>query len=151
MDIVCPFILSSPLTAPSIRFDLEMMYYFCQIVLHRPFLHYLKKMADGEALSPKWSQSALLCIKFSSITITRAEDMIKRKLLEPASWLSIYTIFLSVVSLIFLIAAHKGTSTPSEAWKKALAGIQLLAALRCGDNIAVRSLTVLKVCVSLRY
>ena len=102
-------------------------------------------MAGGEALSPRRSQSALLCIKFSSITITRAEEMIKRKLLGPASWLSIYTILLSVVSLIFLIAAHKGTSMPSEAWKKALGGIQLLAALRCGDNVAAGALVVLRV------
>lgn len=122
-----------------------MAYNFGQIVLYWPFLHNLRKIADGEALSRSQSHHALACIKISSVTIGRSEEMMKRGWLCSASWMSIYSIFLSVVCLSFLIAAHNGTSKPEEAWRKARSGIRLLCAARCVDNGAAACLEILKV------
>ena len=128
-----------------------MTYYFGQIVLYQPFLHYLKRIADGEVFSRSQSQHALACIKISSITITRSEEMMKRGFLCSASWMSVYSIFLSVACLVFLIAAHNGTSKPSEAWKKAHSGIRLLASFRCRDDGATACLGILKVSLDSTY
>lgn len=122
-----------------------MAYNFGQIVLYQPFLRNLRKIADGEALSRIQSHHALACIKISSVTIGRSEEMMKRGWLCSASWMSIYSIFLSVVCLSFLIASHNGTSNPEEAWRKARSGIRLLCAARCVDNGAAACLEILKV------
>lgn len=122
-----------------------MAYNFGQIVLYQPFLRNLRKIADGEVLSRIQSHHALACIKISSVTIGRSEEMMKRGWLCAASWMSIYSIFLSVVCLSFLIASHNGTSKPGEAWRKARSGIRLLCAVRCVDNGAAACLEILKV------
>lgn len=125
-----------------------MTYNFGRIVIYQPFLHYLRSVADGAALSKNQLQYALICIKIASTTITRSEAMMKKRLMCSASWISIYTIFLSVICLIFLIAAHTGTATPGEAWKKAETGIKLLAHCRCREGCATACLDVLKVSFS---
>ncbi|RYP75589.1 hypothetical protein DL771_002289 [Monosporascus sp. 5C6A] len=102
-----------------IKDDLEMTYNFGHIILCRPFLHYLRVMADGGSISVTQSYHALACIKLASSTIVRAHEMLNEGLLLAGLWPSIYTIFLSVMCLIFLIAAHHGTSRPSKAWQRA--------------------------------
>lgn len=121
-----------------------MAYQFSQIVLFRPFLHYLCTMADGGSISLSESQYALACIKVASNTITRSELALKKGVLSPASWISIYNVFLSVMCLVFLISAHHGTSQPSEAWRKAAVGIEILAAHSCIDDGASACLRILR-------
>lgn len=122
-----------------------MAYNFGQIVLYMPFIHNLRKIANGETPSKSQSRYALACIKVSSTTISHSEEIMKRGWLCSASWMSNYTIFLAVVSLSYLIAAHNGTSKPDEAWRKARSGIRLLCAVRCQDNVASPYLEILKV------
>lgn len=123
-----------------------MTYNFGQIILSRPFLHYLQIMADGGSISVTQSYHALACIKLASSTIVRAHEMINEGVLLTGFWPSIYTIFLSVMCLIFLIAAHHGTSRPSKAWQRAAMGIRIIAAFKCVDDCSTRCLEVLKVC-----
>ena len=130
-----------------IKHELEMAYHFAQMLLFRPFLHYLRIMADGGTITMSESQHALACIKVASTTIVRSEAMISRGVLPPASWTSIYSLFLSVMCLIFLIAAHHGTTHPSEAYKKAVTGIRVLAAHRCVDDCATACLDILRTVV----
>jgi hypothetical protein len=127
------------------KFELEMTFYFGQLVLYQPFLHYLIPMASGSAITKMQSMYALACIKVAGTTISRTDVMHQRGLLGPASWSTVYTLFLAVLSLVFLIATHQGTSRPSNAWKKSERGIRLLAAMRCLDNSAVRCLAIIKV------
>jgi hypothetical protein len=127
-----------------VKHDLEMSYLFAQIFLYAPFLHYLQNMANGVPIPSSQSQHALACLKIASTTILKSEAVMKAGILCTASWKSIYTLFLSVMCLIFLIAAHNGTSQPSEAWRKASIGIKVLAACRCGDDGAAACLRVLK-------
>ena len=121
-----------------------MAHQFSQIVLFRPFLHYLCTMADGGSISLSESQYALACIKVASNTITRSEIALKKGVLSPASWISIYNVFLSVMCLVFLISAHHGTSQPSEACRKAAVGIKILAAHSCIDDGASACLRILR-------
>lgn len=126
------------------KFALEMTFYFGQLVLYQPFLHYLIPMAKGSAITKTQSEHALACIKVAGTTISRTDVMYQRGLLCPASWSTIYTLYLAVSSLLFLIATHPGTSRPSNAWKKSERGIRLLAAMRCYDNGAVKCLQIIK-------
>lgn len=122
-----------------------MTYYLSRIITTQPFLQYLTKSIEKAAISRNESQYALISIKIASITISRSEDAIKRGLLSAASWVPVYTIFLAVCNLVFLVAAHHGTSRPGEAWKKATRGVRLLAAVSCCDGAAAACLDILKV------
>jgi len=122
-----------------------MSYYFGQMFLYRPFLHYLTDMANGSALPRRQSQYALSCIKVASNTISRAEVMLKQGAIRPHNWTSVYTVFISVVCLMFLVAAHPGTAQPGEAWRRAEMGMRILAVLRCVDDGANACLKSLKV------
>lgn len=127
------------------KYELEMSYKFAQIVLFRPLLHYLIVMADGGTISLMQSQHALACIKLASTCIVHSETLLKRGVLYPGSWIAVYTVFLSVMCLIYLIAAHNGTSQPSQAWQRAALGIRIIAACNCVNNCAAAGLQVLKV------
>ncbi|OAL31192.1 hypothetical protein AYO22_01225 [Fonsecaea multimorphosa] len=128
----------------SLRYELEMAFYFARIVLYRPFLHYLARMSDGGSVTQEQSRRALVCIRYASMAIDQSQAMWDRDLLHPASWTSIYTIFLSVVCLMFLIATQKGTKNPIEAWRNADRGIRLLASTSCLEQGSIQCLGVLK-------
>ncbi|KIX08338.1 uncharacterized protein Z518_02994 [Rhinocladiella mackenziei CBS 650.93] len=142
-----PAMPQKPETSAILRHELEMAFYFGQLVLFQPFLHYLVQMANGTAITRTQSQHALACMKVAATTITRSEAMHQRGLLCPASWSTIYTLFLAVMCLLFLIATHNGTARPSEAWRKGELGIRLLAAMRCFDNGAVKCLLIIKMLI----
>lgn len=121
-----------------------MFYYFSQLVLYRPFLHYLASMSESCTVTQQ-SHRALLCTKMASIVVTRTEAIHAQGMLHSASWTSTYTLFLSVVCLIFLIATQRGTKQPLEAWRRAECGIRLLASISCPGMGAAQCLLVLKV------
>ncbi|KAI0386518.1 hypothetical protein F5Y04DRAFT_124020 [Hypomontagnella monticulosa] len=127
-----------------IKHDLEMTYNFGHIILFRPLLHYLRIMADGGSISVTESYHALACIRIASATIVRSHEMMSQGLFLTGIWPSVYTIFLSVMCLIFLIAAHRGTSRPSRAWQRAAVGIRIIAAFKCVEDCSTGCLEVLK-------
>ena len=136
-----------------------MTYNLGHIILFRPFLHYLRTMADGGSIPVTQSYPSLACIKLASSTIVQVHEEMWRRRGQgdggaPAPpggpflaglWPSVHAVFLCVMCLIFLIAAHHGTSRPSKAWQRAAMGIRILAAFRCADDCATSSLAVLKV------
>ncbi|KAJ9620348.1 Gypsy retrotransposon integrase-like protein 1 [Knufia peltigerae] len=142
-----PAFPEDPETSASMKFELEMTFYLGQMALYQPFLHYLIPMAQGLPTTKIQSEHALACMKIAGITISRTDVMYQRGLLCPASWNSIYTLFLAVSCLLFLIATHPGTSRPSNAWKKGERGIMLLAAMRCVNNGAVKCLLIIKMLI----
>lgn len=127
-----------------IKHDLEMTYNFGHIILFRPLLHYLRTMADGGSISVTESYHALACIRIASSTIVKSHEMMSQGLFLTGIWPSVYTIFLSVMCLIFLIAAHRGNSLPSRAWQRAAVGIRIIAAFKCVEDCSTGCLEVLK-------
>ena len=132
------------------KHDLEMTYNLGHIILFRPFLHYLRTMADGGSIPVTQSYPSLACIKLASSTIVQVHEEMWRDggragPFLAGLWPSVHTVFLCVMCLIFLIAAHHGTSRPSKAWQRAAMGIRILAAFRCADDCATSCIEVLKV------
>lgn len=124
--------------------DLEMACNFAQLILYRPFLPYLRIMAEGKAIPLSQSRHALACIKLASTTIVRLESNALAMPDVPLSWSTTYTLFLAIMCLVFLISAHNGTSHPSEAWHRCETGIRLLTKNACVDNCAATCLKLLR-------
>jgi hypothetical protein len=129
------------------RYDLEMAFIFTQIVMFRPFLHYLRGMAEGKAIPLSQSRYALACIKLASTAILRSNEIATQCPNIRLAWDTCYTLALSVMCLIFLISAHNGTSQPSEAWRRGALGVRLLVANECASDCASTTLKVIKMVV----
>src|SRR5687767_12090878 len=106
------------------------MYNFCQMIVFRSHLHHLRSVAVGGPMSKVQSYHALACLKIATATIAHADRPTDSTHLTDIadSWLGIYTVFSAVMCLVFLIAAHPGTTRPSVAWQRAHRGIRILAA-----------------------
>lgn len=123
-----------------------MTYSHVQIVLYRPFLHYLTQMDSEAQLDERKSRCALACATASQDTIAIAQEMDTRGFVCAASWPSVYTTFLATVSLIFFTVMSRNPSVLS-ANEDANKGIALLTKLKCHDLGPKRCLAVLDVCV----
>lgn len=134
------------------KHDLEMTFYWSQLVVYSPFLHYLRSMADSHPIPESLSKPALTSLKYAVNVIVRCEKRLldgnehtsNKPGINPSDWCTIYTLFLAILALMFLIATHEGTSKPGEAWRKAETGIRILTSLRCGDNGAHRCLAIIR-------
>lgn len=134
---------------------LELAFYWSQLLIYLPFLHYLRPLAGGQPLHETLSRPALTCLKIAVNTIVRCDSLLAIvlkpdapdayiQMMHSSNWSLIYTCFLAVVMLIFLISLHEGTSKPSQAWQKAQMGIRVLMALRCNEGGATRCLVIVQ-------
>jgi hypothetical protein len=121
--------------------ELEITYHLGQIILFRPHLYYIRDMYAGQTVSLADSHYALMCIKAASSVVLLAESLGSLK----DSWLTVHSVFSSVMCLVFLVAAHPATTLPSVAWQRACRGVKIIAANRCADNASTVSFEILKV------
>ncbi len=127
-----------------------MAYSHVQIILYRPFLHYLTQMNNEGLLDERKSRCALACISASRDAIAIASEMEQQGLICAASWPSVYTMFLAIVSLVFFTATTRPDHPLMVAVKEdADKGVIVLDKLKCHDLGPKRCLAVLEVNPSL--
>lgn len=83
---------------------LHLAFLHVQIVLYRPFIHYISprytSLPNTDSLS---IQRAKNCISVARTVVNLAQDMIKKNLISGSYWFSIYTIFFSVACLVYYV------------------------------------------------
>lgn len=128
-----------------IKYEVYISYYFSQIVLYRAFLHYLAEPEADESRHQRRLYYAETCVKMATKVVEVSVVHQKAGLLCPASWSSIYTVFLSTICLIFGYATRKhGTDLP-QAKHDIEDAIRLLACTACTtDTGSVRCLEMLR-------
>lgn len=81
---------------------LHLDYLHVQIMLYRPFIHYVKiSKESGTPNSSYQLEKGWKCIDISKQIVHLAEEMINSKLLNGSYWFSIYTIFFAVACLVY--------------------------------------------------
>lgn len=129
----------------SIKYEIYICYYFAQIVLYRPFLHYLAKPLGDDAASQRQMAYARTCVRMARKVVEVSTEHQRRGLLCPASWSSVYTVFLSVVCLIFSHATRDQNRSTENLKPEIENGIRLLASTACTtDTGSVRCLEILR-------
>ncbi|KAH0841909.1 fungal transcriptional regulatory protein [Fonsecaea pedrosoi] len=131
--------------ASSIVYELEMVHNFGYILLYRPFLHYLAKAKSENPPDGRLLRCAACCVKVSRLTISRSNEMLQKGFLAPAAWQSVYTVFLSLVTLIFFLATQHGNMDYAVIQKETEIGVRILARTSCQDIGSRRCLDVLRV------
>ncbi|MCP8717110.1 MAG: fungal specific transcription factor domain-containing protein, partial [Asgard group archaeon] len=73
----------------------------CQIILYRPFIHFISDSMDASVSDLRSLIRGRNCIKVARMVVKLANKMIDQKLLLGTYWFSMYTIFYSIACLIY--------------------------------------------------
>lgn len=94
------------------NFYLHLAFLNCQIMLYRPFIHFISHGNDSKACDPRSLIRGRNCIKVARSVVKLANKMIDQNLLVGTYWFSMYTIFFSIACLIyyyhFVHSSHHG-------------------------------------------
>lgn len=74
-----------------------------QVILYRPFIHYLSAIISNRAADSLSVRRARNCISVARTVVKLAKKMMEKKILTGSYWFSIYNIFFSVAGLIFYL------------------------------------------------
>lgn len=118
---------------------------FARIVLYQVFLHYLIKPQLDQSATRHERGYATTCIVVAKKVIKVSVEHQRKGLLCPTSWPSVYTIFISIVCLIFAHATREEHTEDEETRKDIEDGLRLLASTACTtDTGSIRCLEVLR-------
>ncbi|KAI9846113.1 MAG: hypothetical protein M1837_004369 [Sclerophora amabilis] len=124
---------------------LRMAYAHVQMMLYRPFLHYVSQGASTQAIDKRSYACAAACVSVSRNIIHITSDMKRRSLLIGAYWFTMYTTFFAILSLVFFVLENPDNPGSPEILKDAVEGRDTLASLakrsiaadRCTATLAV--------------
>lgn len=141
---------NTPTRAP--KHGLMTTFWWAELTIYSPFLNYLQPLADGQPVPPNFSEPALRCLKTATNTINACEGMLRSRadsvlylrIMCPTNVSTVIALFMSTLTLIFLICVHKVTKPPGEAWRRAEMGIRLLEALRCDAGGAGQCIAIIR-------
>ncbi|KAI5950929.1 ASG1 [Candida jiufengensis] len=80
---------------------LHLAFLNCQIMLYRPFIHFISDSMNGSSSDPRSLIRGRNCIKIARMVVKLANKMIDQQLLVGTYWFSMYTIFFSIACLIY--------------------------------------------------
>lgn len=80
---------------------LHLAFLNCQIMLYRPFIHFISNGTINRKSDPRSLIRGRNCIKVARMVVKLANKMIDQNLLIGTYWFSMYTIFFSIACLIY--------------------------------------------------
>ncbi|KAK6199206.1 transcriptional regulator [Scheffersomyces amazonensis] len=87
------------------NYYLHLAFLNCQIMLYRPFIHFISDGGGVQTNSQNSDPRSLIrgrnCIKVARLVVKLADKMIAKNLLVGTYWFSMYTIFFSIACLIY--------------------------------------------------
>lgn len=119
-----------------------------QLLLYRPFLHYVSQSYRNSPIDQRAFACASACISVSRNIIHITAEMKKRGLLIGAYWFSMYTTFFAIISVLYFILENPASPTSHELFREALEGKEVLAYFAKRSMAADRCTSTLNVCFS---
>lgn len=125
---------------------LRLAYAHVQMMLYRPFLHYVsQKTHAGKPVDDRSYACAAACVSVSRNIVHITAEMKRRGLLTGAYWFTMYTTFFAILSLVFFVLENPDKDGSQDiladatAGRAALAGLarRSLAADRCSMSLSV--------------
>lgn len=123
---------------------LRMAYAHVQMMLYRPFLHYVSsKHIEGKPVDERSYACAAACVSVSRNIVHITAEMQRRGLLIGAYWFTMYTTFFAILSLAFFVLENPTKPGTEEILANASAGRDALKALAKTSMAADRCSTSL--------
>lgn len=117
-----------------------------QLLLYRPFLHYVSLSYKNKPVDQRAFACASACISVSRNIIHITAEMKRRGLLIGAYWFSMYTTFFAIISILYFVLENPDSLTSAELFRDALEGKQVLAYFAKRSLAADRCTATLNVC-----
>ncbi|KAI9663980.1 MAG: hypothetical protein M1821_007471 [Bathelium mastoideum] len=108
---------------------LRMAYAHIQMMLYRPFLHYVSQAKKDKVPDPKAYACGMACVSVSRNIVHITAEMKRQGLLVGSHWFIMYTTFFAVLSLVFYSLENPDSSTSHEVLRDAYEGRDTLASL----------------------
>ena len=125
---------------------LRMAYAHVQMILYRPFLHYVSQFSQRESADKRSYACAAACVSVSRNIIHITAEMKKRGMLNGAYWFTMYTTFFAILSLVFFVLENPESPASKDIYKEAMEGKDTLASLAKRSMAADRCTVTLAVC-----
>jgi hypothetical protein len=128
---------------------LRMSYAHVQMMMYRPFIHYVSQACQQGNTSIKGDKRsfacAAACVSVARNIVHITSEMKRRGLLVGAYWFVMYTTFFAIVSLVYFVLENPNSPTGKDILKDAMEGRDTLASLakrslaadRCSISLAV--------------
>lgn len=140
------FTRNQPTENDSVQQLLRVAYAHVQMMLYRPFLHYVsRKSSVGKTVDERSYACAAACVNVSRNVVHITGEMKKRGLLVGAYWFTMYTTFFAVLSLAFFVFENQDKPGSQEILADALAGRDTLKSLARKSMAADRCSIALEV------
>lgn len=127
-----------------IRQLLRISYAHVQMVMYRPFLHYVSSGSQARGVDKRSYACAAACVSVSRNIVHITTGMHKRALLNGSFWFTMYTTYFAILSLIFFVVENPDSPTAKDGvlkdameGKNTLAGLakKSMAADRCSQSL----------------
>ncbi|QLL31426.1 hypothetical protein HG536_0B02890 [Torulaspora globosa] len=112
---------------------LHLSFFHVQLILYRPFIHYLSRKSVANNRDSLSIQRARNSISVARSAVNLAQEMLKKNLLTGSYWYGCYTIFYSVAGLLFYV--HEAQPSDKES---ALEYEQILKDAEIGRNVLLQ-------------
>lgn len=127
---------------------LRMSYGHIQLMLYRPFLHYVAQGHLHKQMDRRSYACAAACVSICRNLVHITAEMKKRNLLNGAYWFIIYTTFFAILTLVFYALENPSDPGTVDILKDAKEGKDTIAALvkksmaadRCTATLTVSSI-----------
>lgn len=106
---------------------LRMAFGHAQLLLYRPFLHYVSSTYKDNTTDQRAFACASACVSVSRNIIHITAEMRRRGLLAGAYWFSMYTTFFAIVSILYFVLENPNSPTSLELLRDAAEGKEVLA------------------------
>lgn len=135
------------LTSIRLRQLLRISYAHVQMIMYRPFLHYVSSGCQGRGIDKRSYACAAACVSVARNVVHVTAGMKKRKLLNGSYWFTMYTTYFAILSLVFFVLENPESPTVKDGiLKDALEGKNTLAGLTKKSLAADRCTQSLDVC-----
>ncbi|KAJ5684143.1 uncharacterized protein N7477_000488 [Penicillium maclennaniae] len=123
---------------------LRISYAHVQMVMYRPFLHYVSGGSQARGVDKRSYACAAACVSVSRNIVHITTGMQKRGLLNGSFWFTMYTTYFAILSLIFFVVENPDSPTAKDGvlkdameGKNTLAGLakKSMAADRCSQSL----------------
>lgn len=119
-----------PIEVVRVRHLLRFAYAHVQLVLYRPFLHYVSpRLTQGAKVNELSYACAAAAISVSRNIVHIGLEIRKQRVLSGPYWFMLYTEFFAVISLVFYAVENPGKPGCAEVLQDARAGRQMIADL----------------------
>lgn len=130
-----------------VRQLLRISYAHVQMVMYRPFLHYVSGGSQARGVDKRSYACAAACVSVSRNIVHITTGMHKRGLLNGSFWFTMYTTYFAILSLIFFVVENPDSPTAKDGvLKDAMEGKNTLAGLAKKSMAADRCSQSLNVC-----